>query len=127
MKKIRLLFWAIIMGLISVAIIQNWDFLLIPQKAGINLGWKRYTVEASNAIYLLIFFMAGFLVAYAFSLSNRFKSKKTILGLQTALEQERNQAPDNDPGAIKNEENPSIAGSGSLPSDQAATSSSVLE
>jgi hypothetical protein len=43
-----------------------------------------YIQELPNVIYFLVFFLAGFLIAYFISLSERFKSKKTIKNLKAA-------------------------------------------
>jgi hypothetical protein len=40
------------------------------------------TPKLSNALLFLIFFLAGFLIAYFLSIAGRFKSKKTIKNLK---------------------------------------------
>jgi hypothetical protein len=43
-----------------------------------------HTPELPHAVIFLVFFLTGFLIAYFFSLYERFKSKKTIKNLNTA-------------------------------------------
>ena len=42
-----------------------------------------HTPELPHAVIFLVFFLIGFLIAYFFSLYERFKSKKTIKNLNT--------------------------------------------
>jgi uncharacterized membrane protein YciS (DUF1049 family) len=86
MKKLKIVLWVLIIGLIAIIFFSNKDYLLAKQVFQIDLvyGEPFYTVEMANAIFFLVFFLTGFLIAYFISLSARFKSKKTIKNLNTA-------------------------------------------
>jgi len=80
MKKATLIIWAIIFGVIALLIFQNQGFFLINQSLRINLGVleEYHTPELPLAILVLVFFLAGIIVAYLFNISARFKAKRTI-------------------------------------------------
>ncbi len=86
MKKFKLALWAIFLGLIAIIFFSNKDYFLAKQGIQINLFFTEpfQIQELPNAIYFLVFFLAGFLIAYFISLSERFKSKKTIKNLNAA-------------------------------------------
>jgi len=86
MKKIKILLWVIFLGLIAIIFFSNKDYFLVKQSIQINIPFSEpfQIQELPNAIYFLIFFLAGFLIAYFISLSERFKSKKTIKNLNAA-------------------------------------------
>jgi len=86
MKKATLILWVIIFGFIALFIFQNKPFFLAKHAFNLNLGIKQYAVpELYNAILVLVFFFAGLLIAYLFSLSARFKAKRTIKKLNTTI------------------------------------------
>jgi len=86
MKKVKILLWVIFLGLIAIIFFSNKDYFLVKQSIQINIPFSEpfQIQELPNAIYFLIFFLAGFLIAYFISLSERFKSKKTIKNLNAA-------------------------------------------
>ena len=86
MKKLKIALWLIIIGFTVILFLSNTDYFLAKQGLQMNLlfGEPFHTAEMPNVIFFLIFFMAGFLVSYFISLSNRFKSKKTIKNLNAA-------------------------------------------
>ena len=86
MKKIKIVLWVIFLGLIAIIFFSNKDYFLVKQSIQINIPFSEpfQIQELPNAIYFLIFFLAGFLIAYFISLSERFKSKKTIKNLNAA-------------------------------------------
>jgi len=86
MKKATLIIWVIIFGFIALFIFQNQDFFLAQNSHSLNLGIKHYSVPGLyNAILVLVFFFAGLIIAYLFSLSARFKAKRTIKKLNTTI------------------------------------------
>ena len=88
MKKAKIAFWVIIGGFIALLAYQNWDFFMSTHGLRINLFFKEYhTPEIQNVILFLIFFCAGLLIAYFFSLLERFRSKKIIKNLTASLDQ----------------------------------------
>jgi uncharacterized integral membrane protein len=86
MKKVKIVLWLIFLGFIAIIFFSNKDYFLAKQGIQINLFFTEpfQIKELPNAIYFLVFFLAGFLIAYFISLSERFKSKKTIKNLNAA-------------------------------------------
>ena len=86
MKKFKLALWVIFLGLIAIIFFSNKDYFMAKQGFQIDLFYTEpfQIQELPNVIYFLIFFLAGFLIAYFISLSERFKSKKTIKNLNAA-------------------------------------------
>jgi uncharacterized integral membrane protein len=86
MKKVKIVLWIIFLGFIAIIFFSNKDYFLAKQGIQINLLFTEpfQIKELPNAIYFLVFFLAGFLIAYFISLSERFKSKKTIKNLNAA-------------------------------------------
>jgi uncharacterized integral membrane protein len=87
MKKATLIIWVIIFGFIALVIFQNQSFFLAKQTLRLNLGvLEEYQSPAMpNAIIALIFFFAGLLIAFLFSISARFKANRTIRKLNAAI------------------------------------------
>ena len=87
MKKATLIIWAIIFGVIALLIFQNQKFFLQNQSLGVNLGVLApyHTPELPIAILVLLFFLAGIIIAYLFNISARFKARRTIKKLNTTL------------------------------------------
>jgi uncharacterized integral membrane protein len=86
MKKVKIALWVILLGLIALIFFSNKDYFMAKHGMQINLFVTEpfYIQELPNVIYFLVFFLAGFLIAYFISLSERFKSKKTIKNLNAA-------------------------------------------
>ena len=86
MKKLKIVLWVIIIGFIATIFFSNKDYLLAKQVFQIDFlyGEPLHSMELPNAIFFLVFFLTGFLIAYFISLSARFKSKKTIKNLNAA-------------------------------------------
>ncbi|MBW2602921.1 MAG: LapA family protein [Deltaproteobacteria bacterium] len=86
MKKIKIVLWIIFLGFMAIVFFSNKDYFLVKQGIQIDVPFSEpfQIQELPNVIYFLVFFLAGFLVAYFISLSERFKSKKTIKNLNAA-------------------------------------------
>lgn len=87
MKKVKIILWIIFLGFIAIIFFSNKNyFFYTKQSMKILVPFNEPYIfkELPNAIYFLIFFLAGFLIAYFISLSERFKSKKTIKNLNAA-------------------------------------------
>ena len=86
MKKVKVVLWIIFLGFIAIIFFSNKDYFLAKQGIQINIPFAEpfQIQELPNAIYFLVFFLAGFLIACFISLSERFKSKKTIKNLNAA-------------------------------------------
>jgi hypothetical protein len=88
MKKAKIAFWGILIAFIALLAYQNWDLFMSKHGLRVNLLFIDYrTPELQNAILFLIFFFAGLLISYFFSLLDRFKSSKIIKKLNASLEQ----------------------------------------
>lgn len=86
MKKVKIAFWVIVFGFLALVIFQNQEFFLARQSLDINLYMASYqTPSVPNAVLFVAFFLAGLLIAYFFSLFERFKANKTIKSLNAAL------------------------------------------
>ena len=87
MKKATLIIWVIIFGVIVLVIFQNQAFFLTNQSLQVNLGVMEayHTPELPIAILVLLFFLTGILIAYLFNLSARFKARRTVKKLNTAI------------------------------------------
>ena len=87
MKKIKLVFWLILIAFLALLSYQNWEYFMSQHGLRIDLFVVEYhTPPLQNAVLLLIFFFAGLLIAYFFTLFERFKSQRTIKSLTASLE-----------------------------------------
>ncbi len=87
MKKVKLVFWLILIAFIALLASQNWDYFMSQHGLRINLFVAEYHLPPlQNAVLLLIFFFAGLLIAYFFTLFERFKSQRTIKSMTGSLE-----------------------------------------
>jgi uncharacterized integral membrane protein len=86
MKRVKIVFWVIILIFMVVIFLQNKPFFIAKQSLKLQLPFLKayHTPELPYAVIFLVFFLTGFLIAYFFSLYDRFKSKKTIKNLNTA-------------------------------------------
>ena len=86
MRKLKIVLWIIVIGFIAIVFLSNKDYFLTKQSIQIKIPHivDKSFKELPNAVYFLVFFIIGFLVAYFISLSERFKSKKTIKNLNAA-------------------------------------------
>jgi hypothetical protein len=66
---------------------QNQDYFLAKKSLEINLYAKQYhTPQMANGILILGCFIVGFLIAYAISLSERFKARKVVKNMNATVE-----------------------------------------
>jgi uncharacterized integral membrane protein len=87
MKNAKLAFWVILFAFIGLILFQNREFYMSQQKLGIDLIFFNYeTPEVPNAVLFLGFFFAGLIIAYFFSLLERFNSRKTIKNMAESLQ-----------------------------------------
>ena len=87
MKKATLIVWVIILGFIALVIFQNQTFFMSPNSLRLNLGVvdEYHTPELPNAVVFIFFFLSGIVIAYLFSLSTRFKARRTTKKLNAAI------------------------------------------
>ena len=77
--------WAIIIVFIGLIIFQNQEFFLSKQILRVNLGIVDVyeSPQVPVAIIFLVFFFFGVILAYLFSLPERFKTNKMLKKLKT--------------------------------------------
>jgi cell division protein FtsB len=86
MKKTKIAFWIVILGFIALVMYQNQDFFLVKRDFHIDLFFKNFlTPPVLNAVWFIACFLLGLLIAYFSSLSERFRSNKTIKGLNATI------------------------------------------
>jgi len=86
MRKVKIVFWLILLGLLGVVFWQNQTLFLEKRGVGIDyLIGNYHTPELQIALYFLIFFLVGLLISYFSSLSERFVTRKTIRKLNDEL------------------------------------------
>jgi uncharacterized integral membrane protein len=87
MKKVKIALWIIFLGFIAILFFSNKDYFFYNKQSIrilVPFAEPYELQEMPNVIYFLVFFLVGFLIAYFISLSERFKSKKTIKNLNAA-------------------------------------------
>ena len=77
--------WAILLVFIGLIIFQNQEFFLSKQILRVNLGIVDVyeSPQVPVAIVFLVFFFFGVILAYLFSLPERFKTNKILKKLKT--------------------------------------------
>ena len=87
MKKVTLVIWVIILGLIALVIFQNQDFFMSHHALRLNLGVYNGVLppELPIAVVFIFFFFSGLVISYLFSFSNRFKARRTVKKLNAAI------------------------------------------
>ncbi len=87
MKKMKTAIWVLLIALFGLLVYQNQEVFLGRQGLHLNLYLTGFQVpEIPNALYYLAFFLIGLLLSYFLTLSERFKSHKTIKNLKSAAE-----------------------------------------
>lgn len=86
MRKVKIAFGIIILGFLAVLFYQNKDYFLSEHSLGIHLYFAKKTFPSfPNAVLFAIFFLAGWLIAYFFSLFDRYKASKSIKALKNEI------------------------------------------
>jgi uncharacterized integral membrane protein len=84
MKKATVIIWAVITVLIGIVFYDNWD--IISNKISLSI---RFVVKPIPPlpifVYFIIFFFFGFIIAYLFNFSVRFKARRTTKKLNAAI------------------------------------------
>ncbi len=83
MKKVKIAFWVIVFGFLALIIYQNQGYFLENVSLKINLFFAAYQLaEIPNILLFVAIFFIGLLLAYFFSLFERFKSNRIIKDLK---------------------------------------------
>jgi len=88
MKKVKYIFWLIIIAFIVAVIYQNQEYFLTEQSIYIDI-WitEAYqSPELMNVILYLIVFVAALIIGYLFSLAIRFRANQTIKAMRREME-----------------------------------------
>ena len=84
MKKATVIIWAIITVIIGIVFYDNWD--IISNKTSLSIRFVETPLPALPIfVYFIIFFFFGFIIAYLFNFSTRFKARRTIKKLKAAI------------------------------------------
>ncbi|PID40870.1 MAG: hypothetical protein CR984_00985 [Proteobacteria bacterium] len=83
MKKVKVAFWIVVIGLVALIVGQNWEFFKTPTSLLVNLFFAKYeTPHLANAVFFVAIFFIGLLISYFFSLFKQYKDGKTIKTLR---------------------------------------------
>ncbi len=108
MKKIKYLFWLLIVVFAALVVFQNKEFFIVERSLKINLFFLEpyESPQLPTSVYYLAVFFVGFLVSYFLSLSAKFKSRRTIrqLNEQVAARDRRIAELDSQAAALKPKE-----------------------
>jgi uncharacterized integral membrane protein len=84
MKKATVITWAIITVLIGIVFYDNWD--IISNNVSLNIRFvDKPLPPLPTFVYFIIFFFFGFIIAYLFNFSTRFKSRRNTKKLNAAI------------------------------------------
>lgn len=88
MKKFKLVLWLIIFAVLGLFFYQNSTFFMTKPTLNFQLPFMKvlHVPELPNAVLFLAFLLFGLLISYIFNLFERFKSGKTIKGLNATIE-----------------------------------------
>ncbi len=93
MKKVKLVFWVLVIAFVALVVYQNQDYFLAKESLRIDLyvAQPYHTPALATGIFILAFFVIGFLIAYVMTLSERFKARKAVKNMNAALESQMDQ------------------------------------
>jgi len=84
MKKVTVIIWAIIIIIIAVFFYDNWTFF--SENMSPNIRFVTGPIKPiPTFVYFIIFFFFGFIIAYLFNFSTRFKAKRTSKKLNATI------------------------------------------
>ena len=90
MKKATVIIWAIISVLIGIVFYDNWA--IISNKISLNIRFIEEPLPPLPIfIYFIIFFFFGFIIAYLFNFSIRFKARRTAKKLNASIATHENE------------------------------------
>jgi uncharacterized membrane protein YciS (DUF1049 family) len=90
MKKLKFVFWLVLVGFFALLVYQNLGFFSAKNSLQINMGvYQRSTPELTNGVIIAGFVGIGVFIMLVFYFSSRYtvyKAKKTIKELKSDLE-----------------------------------------
>jgi heme/copper-type cytochrome/quinol oxidase subunit 2 len=94
MKKLKYMFWLILVIFLGLVVYQNLAFFSSKHVLQINLGiYQRYTPEMTNGAIIAIFVGISVLIMmmlYTVSRYNGYRAKKNIKSLQAGIDERDN-------------------------------------
>ncbi len=80
MRKFKITLWILLLAVIGLFFYQNKDFFLSRPSLTFQIPFLEiyHIPQVPNAVLFVAFFVFGLLIAYFFSLLERFKSNKTL-------------------------------------------------
>jgi len=80
MRKVKIILWVILIGIIGFAVYQNKIFFMTKHKFIFEFPLidKYSTPELTNAVIISIFFLIGLLISYFYYLYKHFKLSKAV-------------------------------------------------
>ena len=93
MKKATVFIWAIITVLIGIIFYDNWD--IISNKISLNIRFVAKPLPPLPIfVYFIVFFFFGFILAYLFNFSIRFKTRRTAKKLNATIATQEGEVSD---------------------------------
>jgi uncharacterized integral membrane protein len=84
MKKATVVIWAIITVLIGIIFYDNWE--IISNKISLTIRFVPQPLpQLPIFVYFIIFFFFGFIIAYLFNFSVRFRTRRTTKKLNATI------------------------------------------
>jgi uncharacterized integral membrane protein len=87
MKKIKVVFWLLVIAFVALLVYQNRDYFLARESLTIDLyvGQPYHLPELATGILILACVVLGFLAAYVMSISERFKARKAVKNMNATM------------------------------------------
>ncbi|MBT8342399.1 MAG: LapA family protein [Desulfatitalea sp.] len=77
MPKVKITIWGLVIGSLGAIIFQNRDFFFPGHAMALDLVFTAYTSPRFPvAVWFISFFLLGWLLAYLFGLSDRFRATR---------------------------------------------------
>lgn len=90
MRKIKYLFWIIIIAVLVLFVYQNSEYFMDEHSISINLYFfEGETAALPNLVYFVAVFLIGFLVSFIMSFSYGYKKRKTIKQLNQKIDSDK--------------------------------------
>jgi len=87
MKKLKIALGVIVLAFIALFIYQNLSFFMDKHSFDLNLYFVKYqTPQWPYGVLFLACFLIGFLIAFFMGLTSRYKARKSIKSLNSAVD-----------------------------------------
>lgn len=93
MKKVKVVLWLLVIAFVALVVYQNQDYFLAKKSLKIDLYVMQpyHTPAVATGIFILAFFVIGFLTAYVMTLPERFKARKAVRNMNATMETQMDQ------------------------------------